>query len=131
MNVLVVDDEAEIVEEVCGFLRRRGFSPIAASGVDSARSILEGSGDIDIVLTDMRMPPGSGLEVLRASVGHVSRPAMLVMTGQATDEETAEALRVGAASILPKPVSLRGVLEALKKVEQDRTAGAASSEPKR
>jgi DNA-binding NtrC family response regulator len=120
MNVLVVDDEAEIVEEVCGFLRRRGFEPIAANGVEAARSALEGQSQVDIVLTDMRMPPGSGLEVLKASVAHASRPAMLVMTGQATDEETREALRVGAASILPKPLSLRAVLEALRKIERDR-----------
>jgi len=120
MNVLVVDDEPEIVDEVCGFLRRRGFEPIAASGVEAARAVLDGSAAVDVVLTDMRMPPGNGVEVLKACHQRSDPPAMLVMTGQATDEETRQALEIGASSIIPKPLSLRAVLQAMREIEQSR-----------
>lgn len=120
MKVLVVDDEPDIVEEVCGFLRRRGFQPIAADGVISARDALAAGSPIDIVLTDMRMPPGSGLEVLESCMSHEPRPAMLVMTGQASEDEIAGALKIGAATVFPKPLPLRSLLETLKTVESER-----------
>lgn len=122
MNVLVVDDEPDIVAEVCGFLQRRGFKPIAADGVMAARQALDGAVPIDIVLTDMRMPPGSGLEVLQNCVGRDPRPAMLVMTGQASEDEIAGAVKIGAATVFPKPLSLRTLLETLKKMEADRAS---------
>ncbi|MCW5746493.1 MAG: response regulator [Alphaproteobacteria bacterium] len=120
MNILVVDDEPEIVEEVCGFLQRRGFQPIAADGVTAAREALDATAAIDIVLTDMRMPTGSGLDVLQSCLQREPRPAMLVMTGQASEDEIRSAMDVGASAVLRKPLSLRQLLEMLKKVEADR-----------
>jgi len=111
MKILVVDDEADIVDELCSFLARRGHQVIGAGGVDQACAALESG--FDVVVTDMRMPPRSGVEVVSACSRLATPPAVLLMTGQATASDVNEALSAGARSIIWKPLSLRGVMEAL------------------
>jgi DNA-binding NtrC family response regulator len=114
MNILLVDDEPFIVEELGGFLHRRGHGVVNADGVESAIRALHQQGPFDVVLSDMCMPDGSGLDVVRAW-RHTAepRPAMVVMSGHAGPEEIARALGEGAARFLAKPVSLRAVTEAI------------------
>jgi CheY-like chemotaxis protein len=123
MRILVVDDEACIVDEVCDFLRRRGHDPVAAGGVEEAARTLESAPPFDVVLTDMKMPQGSGLDVLRAcNRARPPRPTTLLMTGQSDDGDVERATAEGALSVLWKPLSLRKILEALALVERYRAA---------
>src|SRR5262245_57353693 len=96
MNVLVVDDEPLIRDELCCFLRREGCRPIAADGVATAREAIEAQGRIDVVLTDMRLAEGSGIDVLLCCKQHTPVPVMLVMTGQAKEVDLREASSLGA-----------------------------------
>lgn len=124
MRILVVDDEAFIVDEVCDFLRRRGHEPVPACGVEEAARTLETMPPFDVVLTDMKMPQGSGLDVLRAcNRSGPPRPTTLLMTGQSDDGDVERATAEGVLSILWKPLSLRKILDALALVERYRTAG--------
>ncbi len=113
MKILVVDDEAEIVEELCGFLERRGHDVTGADGVEQARAALDTSLPFDVVVTDMRMPPGNGVEVVCACRQLPTPPVVLLMTGQAAEADLDNALRAGARSVLWKPLSLRKVMDAL------------------
>jgi CheY-like chemotaxis protein len=123
MRILVVDDETFIVDEVCDFLRRRGHDPVAAAGVEEAAHTLETAPPFDVVLTDMKMPQGSGLDVLRAcNRSGPPRPTTLLMTGQSDDGDVERATAEGVLSVLWKPLSLRKILEALTLVERYRAA---------
>lgn len=114
MNILVVDDVPAIVELVCVSLRRGGHTTVAAHCVDDARRALTADGPFDLVLTDMQMPAGTGVDVLRACVGGESpAPAMLVMTGQASARQIAEAFALGARAVLKKPFCKRQLLDAV------------------
>ena len=113
MKILVVDDEAEIVEELRGFLERRGHDVTGADGVEQARAALDTGLPFDVVVTDMRMPPGNGVEVVCACQQLPTPPVVLLMTGQAAEADLDNALRAGARSVLWKPLSLRKVMDAL------------------
>lgn len=113
MKILVVDDETDIVDELRSFLQRRGHDVTGAGGVDQARAALDNDGGFDVVMTDMRMPPGSGVEVVQACNRLTTRPAVLLMTGQASETDVDDALRAGAQAVLWKPLSLRKVMEAV------------------
>lgn len=126
MKILVVDDEADIVDELCSFLTRRGHQVIGAGGVDQAFAALDDGNGFDVVVTDMRMPPRSGVEVVSACSRLATPPAVLLMTGQATSSDVNEALSAGAHSVIWKPVSLRGVMEALAAVAQPASIPATT-----
>jgi CheY-like chemotaxis protein len=124
MRILVVDDESYIVDEVCDFLRRRGHEPVAAMDVDEASHTLAAEPVFDVVITDMKMPQGSGLDVLRASNrSGPPRPMALLMTGQSDDGDIERATAEGVVSVLHKPVSLRKIADALTLVERYRATG--------
>ncbi|WP_178133469.1 response regulator [Vineibacter terrae] len=123
MRILIVDDESCIVDEVCDFLRRRGHEPVPAGSVEEAARTLDTAPPFDVVLTDMKMPQGSGLDVLRAcNRTRPPRPTTLLMTGQSDDGDVERATAEGALSVLWKPLSLRRIVEALALVERYRAA---------
>ena len=127
MKALVVDDEQEIVEEVCGFLKRRGYQAVGVGGVDEARRSLDTDGPFDVVLTDMRMSPGTGLDVIRAcNQLHEPRPAMLLLTGQASPEQIGEATKEGVASVLTKPLAFRALLQIMQNLSSSRGSSGSS-----
>jgi CheY-like chemotaxis protein len=75
------------------------------------------------VITDMRMPLGSGLDVPRAcNRVRPPRPTTFLMTGQSDDSDLELARAEGALMVLRKPVSLHSILDALSLVERYRLA---------
>jgi two-component system response regulator PilR (NtrC family) len=104
-RVLVVDDEADILELLELALVRMGLEVVRASGVKQAKQRLDG-GRFDLCLTDMRMPDGEGLEVVR----HISERGLdvpvAVITAHGNLENAVAVLKAGAFDYLSKPVSL-------------------------
>lgn len=121
MRILVVDDDLDIVTELCAFLTRRGHIAIGAGGAVAGVAALD-QGVFAAVLTDMRMPDGSGLDVLRAANRHDSSLLKLVMTGQASDSDLAAARAHGVQSVFFKPLSLRAIHAALVAAQADIAA---------
>ena len=111
-RILVVDDEPEIVDEMKDFLQNKGHSCETAYSAQEALKKLEAVPEISIVLTDVRMPGMSGLELL----GTLRKPPyadrqieVVVLTGHAGRDEAIQALHNGAIDFLIKPVSLKKV----------------------
>ncbi len=103
--VLVVDDEPDIRELLELTLIRMGIGVVVAGSVAEARERLAES-KFDLCLTDMRLPDGEGLEVVRhiASLG-VDLP-VAVITAYGSAENAVAALKAGAFDYLSKPVGL-------------------------
>ena len=101
--VLVVDDETSIREFLEIFLKRAGHTVRLAKDVPEAIVRFKEEPAPDLVLTDLRLPRGSGLDVLQ----HVTRanPAtqVVMMTAFATTETAVEAMRMGAYDYIIKP----------------------------
>jgi len=114
-RVLVVDDAAAQRELVGGFLARHGFEVRAAPDGRSALERFRAEG-ADVILTDQKMPGGSGLELLEAARAIDPEVAVLVMTAYGTIEDAVAALKHGAADYLAKPLNLDELLHRLGQV---------------
>jgi two-component system NtrC family response regulator len=104
-HLVVVDDEAAQRSVLAGFLKKRGYavsmvaSAAEAMGVASSRSV-------DLVLTDLRMPGGTGLDLLEQLRQLNPEIAVIVMTAFGTVASAVDAMKRGAADYLTKPVDL-------------------------
>jgi DNA-binding response OmpR family regulator len=109
-RILIVDDEPDLTELLNFQLRYSGFEVATAGGGRAAFTLFQ-QGVFDLVVSDIRMPNGDGLELLR-SIRKSERPGVpvILMTGFAdTDAKGAEAL--GATAFLNKPFHLEELLE--------------------
>ncbi|HEX6313933.1 MAG TPA: sigma 54-interacting transcriptional regulator, partial [Gemmatimonadaceae bacterium] len=103
-RIVIIDDERGILETVEILLRGEGFDPI---GVQSPREALQRLDELepDIVLTDIRMPGVSGLEILQAMRAHDPEVPVILMTAQASLQTAVQAVNEGAFYYLQKPFS--------------------------
>lgn len=113
--VLVVDDEADLVATYERVLHRHGHRVIAA-GTRHAALVALGSQPLDLVVADVWLPDGDGLDVVRAARRLLKPSPVIVVTGHASGAGRRQALEAGAAAYLAKPFSilqLIGVVEAI------------------
>ena len=104
-RVLVVDDEPAITGALAKKLRREGFDCITAGSGEEALE-LAGSNDLDVVITDVRMPGMSGLDVLKEVKGLDSDIQVIMMTAYTDIGYAVEALRHKADDYLLKPFNM-------------------------
>ena len=104
-RVLLVDDEPDILELLELTLVRMGLEVRRASNVSEARRQLDNE-DIDLCLTDMRMPDGEGLELVRYIAERNLDVPVAVITAHGNAENAVAALKAGAFDYLSKPVAL-------------------------
>ena len=103
-RIVVIDDERGILETIEILLRGEGFDPI---GVQSPREALQRLAELDpdIVLTDIRMPGVTGLEILQAMRAYDPEVPVILMTAQASLQTAVQAVNEGAFYYLQKPFS--------------------------
>ncbi len=108
-RLLVVDDEPDLRTLYELTLVREGYDVDCAGGVAEAWALLEqrGPGGFQLVITDMRLPDGDGLELLRRMDEAGRREKGIVITAYGSAENAVEALKAGAYDYLTKPVDLR------------------------
>jgi two-component system response regulator PilR (NtrC family) len=104
-RVLVVDDEASMRDMLRIVLRRDGYDVLVADGATSAMAVLEREA-IDLLLSDIRMPDGSGVDVLRAAKTFNRDIVAFMMTAFASTETAVEAMRLGAVDYFTKPFNV-------------------------
>ncbi|MEW6602142.1 MAG: sigma-54 dependent transcriptional regulator [Nitrospirota bacterium] len=104
-SVLIVDDDKTIREELAEYLSNDYVTYTASNGHDAVRNIKENS-DIEIVLSDLKMPGMDGLELLKKIQDNNRDIVTIFMTGYSTIESAVEAMRRGAYDYLTKPLDL-------------------------
>jgi DNA-binding NtrC family response regulator len=104
-KILVVDDKPSMRKMLKEALEAQGHECRAASGGAEALMLLKKDA-CDLLLSDLRMPEISGLELLREVKEADSATAVVLMTAYGSVETAVEAMRLGAADFLPKPFSL-------------------------
>ena len=103
--ILVVDDEKNQRETVAGILTDMGHEVLQAADAAAALEQLEGR-PVDLILTDLRMPGGSGVELLKQSRQKRPDVAVVLMTAFGTIDTAVQAMRAGASDFLTKPIDL-------------------------
>lgn len=104
--VLVIDDEPDLRTLYELTLLREGYRVEAAGSLADALQLLENT-RYDAVITDMRLPDGLGLELLRGMNARQRPERCIVMTAYGSAENAVEALKAGAFDYLTKPVDLK------------------------
>ncbi|MDP3414343.1 response regulator [Falsiroseomonas sp.] len=106
-GVLVVDDEAAVLEELSAMLGRRGLNVLAAGSAEAALGVLRGRRDIATLVSDIRMPVMDGLALAEAALrGRAEAEALevVLVTGYASAAQGIAASRLGAFGVLEKPM---------------------------
>jgi DNA-binding NtrC family response regulator len=112
-RILVIDDDENIISLIKETLELDGyFCDTALRGKDGLK-ILGGKQVYDLLITDVRLPDISGLEILEITGKKYPFLPVIVITGYATVESTKTALRMGATDYIPKPFSSSTVLSAV------------------
>ena len=114
-SVLVVDDEPGIRAGLAANFSRRGWRVESAGGVREARQRLE-QGSFDLVVSDIRMPDGDGMEVLRAVRRLAPEAAVILLTAFGNVPDAVAAMRSGASDYLSKPVAWEELEETAKRL---------------
>lgn len=104
-TILIIDDEKNIREGLSAALELDGYSVKLAANGDEGLALIE-KGDIDLVITDLRMPGISGEEVLAKVRGESPGIPVIVLTGHGSIDTAVDAMRNGAYDFLTKPLSL-------------------------
>ena len=103
--VLIVDDEEPQRRVLAGFLKKRGYEVETAGDADEAMKVVS-SRTVDLVLTDLRMPGKTGVELVDGVRGANPEIPVVVMTAYGTVTSAVNAMKRGAADYLSKPVDL-------------------------
>ncbi|HET9155949.1 MAG TPA: sigma 54-interacting transcriptional regulator, partial [Myxococcaceae bacterium] len=101
-------------------LTRSGYSAVTAPGVARARETLA-SGDVDLVVSDMRLGKESGLEVLKLARARPAPPEVILITAYGTPAAAVEAMRQGAYDYICKPFDNEELKLLVQKALEKRT----------
>ncbi|MCA8974168.1 MAG: response regulator [Planctomycetes bacterium] len=115
MKLLLVDDEAGIREGLAALLRRRGHEVLTAGDCAKARELLDGD-DVDLVITDWRLPDGRAAEFIARSTGPV-----VAMSGHPEEVAGYQAIH----EVLTKPVQIGRLLAVIARYEPAASAMSA------
>jgi response regulator RpfG family c-di-GMP phosphodiesterase len=119
-KIFVVDDE-ESLREICqDVLEDEGYEVVLAKDGQEALAMLVDDQNIDLVVSDLRMPRMNGLELLRAAKEKKLSADFIVMTGFSTIETAVQCMQLGAADYLPKPFNIQHLLVKVEKVLKAR-----------
>jgi two-component system response regulator HydG len=118
-TVLVVDDESGILQTLEILLRAEGFAPHVAHGGKAALELIPRLSP-DIVLSDVRMPQVTGVEVLAAARAHDPDVPVILMTAQATLQTAMQAVNAGAFYYIQKPFRNDELIAILKRAAEHR-----------
>jgi ActR/RegA family two-component response regulator len=107
LKILVVDDDEDMRATLLHFISKMGVTVRTAGDVGEARRLLSGEpAPFDIVLADLKLPGGSGLDIVRAAHARCPDSLVTIVTGFASLETAIEAIRLGAYDYITKPFSL-------------------------
>jgi two-component system response regulator AtoC len=116
-RVLVVDDEENLRHMLQTLLKREGYEPVGVASVDSALRELENL-PFDIIITDLRMPGRSGMELVDEVRRRNLDATVVVMTAFGSKDVAIEAMKRGAYDYLSKPFEADELVLLLRKAEE-------------
>lgn len=123
--ILLVEDEPTVRRTVVRLLQTVGYEVIEADSVASGeRALAQHGARIDAMLTDLRLPDGSGTALIRAVAARHPKVPVLAMTGYVED---AERDQLGAVTLLAKPFATKELLEQLRVMTRDPRAATPAA----
>ena len=107
-RILIIDDDKMLCEMVCKKLRSLEHYIVSSHSLAQGFEIIEGD-EFDLVLLDVRLPDGSGIEALAKFKSVASNPEIIIITGEGDPDGAELALETGAWDYILKPLSAREI----------------------
>jgi DNA-binding NtrC family response regulator len=130
-HILVVDDSPQTLEVIQRNLTLQEYVVFTAPGVEEAIRVLE-STPIDLVITDLKMPKVSGMDLIRHVRENYKNTEVMMITGYATIEGAVKAVKTGAEEYLTKPFTdeelMSSVKRTLNKIRANKTGNGITTE---
>ncbi|MDR1083441.1 MAG: sigma 54-interacting transcriptional regulator [Deltaproteobacteria bacterium] len=114
-TILIVDDEPNYLLVIGELLEAEGYDIMQAQSGRLAFDLFQEHGQVDLVLTDMTMPDGGGIELLVKVKEHSPEVPVILLTAHGTIERAVEAMKEGAFDYLTKPCRNSEILRAVAK----------------
>jgi two-component system, NtrC family, response regulator HydG len=128
-RILVVDDAPDTIELLERNLSAQGYQVFTASSAPAAIGILQAD-SVDLVITDLKMPLVSGLDLVRHVRENLRETEVMMITGFPTIEGAVQAVKTGAEEYLTKPFTEQELLAAVgRALEKQGRRRAAQAEP--
>ena len=125
-KILVADDEQNLRRVLVALLRREGHEVIqAASGLEAIEKLAE----VDIVITDLRMPGADGMEVLRVAARLHPHTPVIMITAYGSVGQAVEAIKAGAFDYIEKPFEQDAIRLIVEKAIGQATANKLAPQP--
>ena len=125
-RLLVLDDESNMRLSLAKLLELEGFEVVTVGTVKEALEILD-SLFFDVVITDLVLPDGNGLDVLKYCTEYCRKTKVICITGQASTDSAIKALRLGAHDYVTKPFNfdmlLHSINSVLEKMQMEEAIG--------
>ncbi len=125
-HALLVDDDSDAAETMAMLIANEGFTVATAGSLRDARRQIALQ-EPDIVLLDLMLPDGSGMELF-ADAKALPNAELVLITGHASLDTSIQALRLGAADYLIKPMSLKQLQGVLSRVTKPSALKAAAGD---
>ncbi|MCH1923626.1 sigma-54 dependent transcriptional regulator [Shewanella sp. C32] len=124
MNILLVEDDAALAELLCEELEAEGYQVQAVDSVEAAEPLLE-THNIDLVISDLRLPGRNGITLLPVVKAMNNAPAMLLITAFGSVDQAVQALKAGADDFLTKPFDMDHCLLTVRRLLEHRQLKAS------
>lgn len=101
-RIIVVEDNIVYCEYICNMLAREGYDTVKAYHLSTAKKQLQQAADDDIVVSDLRLPDGDGIELLRWMRKEGKMQPFIIMTDYAEVHTAVESMKLGSIDYIPK-----------------------------
>jgi two-component system NtrC family response regulator len=118
-RILLIDDEPAQITSIKSFLKRRNYSILTASSGEEGLTFID-DGNVDLVLTDFRMPDMNGLEVVKNIKNLNPEIPVVVITAFSDTKDAVQVMKEGAFDYLSKPVDLDELEMLVSKAKEHR-----------
>lgn len=125
-TLLLVEDNEELTEQLVPQLKEAGYRCLVAPTLRMGRMLLERQAEIELVLLDISLPDGSGLDLLRELRNHMGTP-VIMLTARDFGPDKVQALDWGADDYITKPFWIEELLARLRAVERRAQQDPTSS----
>ena len=122
-KIIVVEDNIVYCEYVCNMLAREGYSTVKAYHLSTAKKHLQQATDDDIVVSDLRLPDGNGIDLLRWMRKEGKLQPFIIMTDYAEVHTAVESMKLGSLDYIPKQLVEDKLVPLIRSIQKERQVG--------
>ena len=122
-KVIVVEDNIVYCEFVCNLLAREGFRTMQAFHLSTAKKLLQQATENDIIVSDLRLPEGDGIDLLRWMRKEGMIQPFIIMTDYAEVHTAVESMKLGSLDYIPKQLVEDKLVPLLRTLLKERSIG--------